>query len=97
MAVLPILPLLRRVRAEENERARSAGPARGRVADAHRRRPTGARRDRLIGRFAQGLMFWFRWKMLSGSYRCLTSRNRFQFGPNAADTALPSARSSALR
>jgi hypothetical protein len=28
MAVLPILPLLRRVRAEENERARSAGPAR---------------------------------------------------------------------
>jgi DHA2 family multidrug resistance protein len=28
MAVLPILPLLRRVRAEENERARAAPPAR---------------------------------------------------------------------
>jgi hypothetical protein len=28
MAVVPVLPLLRRVRAEENERARSAGPAR---------------------------------------------------------------------
>ena len=29
MAVLLILPLLRRVRAQENERARPAGPARG--------------------------------------------------------------------
>ena len=29
MAVLPILPLLRRVRAEENERARAAAPPRG--------------------------------------------------------------------
>jgi DHA2 family multidrug resistance protein len=29
MAVLPLLPLLRRVRAEENERARTVGPARG--------------------------------------------------------------------
>ena len=28
MAVLPLLPLLRRVRAEENERARAAAPAR---------------------------------------------------------------------
>ena len=28
MAVLPVLPLLRRVRAEENERARAAPPSR---------------------------------------------------------------------
>ena len=28
MAVLPLLPLLRRVRAEENERARAAAPTR---------------------------------------------------------------------
>src|SRR5262249_35498713 len=34
-----------------------------------------------------GLMFWFRWKTLSGSYRRLTSRSLFQFGPKAADTA----------
>ena len=44
-----------------------------------------------------GLTFWFRWKTLSGSYRRLTSRNRFQFGPSAADTALLSAASSAFR
>ena len=46
---------------------------------------------------AQGLMFWFRWNTLSGSYRCFTSRSRLPFGPNAAATVLLSATSSAFR